>query len=125
MASAKSGIYYTFKVMTPELNVRDPNFLVQCHKWDEYGDEPMATYRLLPNNHSAVGGCSCPAWKANCKHRKCVDELIDRGYIQEAHRWCWAEKAGWTLDDTFNQGMSGLQAFMERGNGDGDGDTKD
>lgn len=103
MVRAKLDVYYTFKVMSePSVSVHSPAFLVHCYKWEEFGDMPLETYKVSPNNRSAVGGCSCPAWTANCKHRKCVEEAIKDGKAYEFHKWRWAERGGWEQNTDFD-----------------------
>lgn len=96
--AGKAHIYYTFKVLTPTLDRSDAGFTVACMKWDEMegSDElPVETYKIAPNNRTVVGGCSCPAWKWDCKHVRCVNEAIADGKLGELHRWRWGEKTGW------------------------------
>lgn len=83
--------YYTFRVIT---NV--PNSMaVDCHKWQEGDDIPSATYRINPLYKGPHGGCSCPAWKWDCKHMKCMLEAIDKGFVDNLHNLRWSEKYGW------------------------------
>jgi hypothetical protein len=94
MVTAKLPVYYTFRVMT-----EDP-LVVECKKWEEFADLPMDTYVIHPDNHSPTGGCSCPAWKNNCKHMKCVREARQDTKINELFHWKWSEKKGWErIDD--------------------------
>lgn len=96
MVKARLDIYYTFKIMSQP----GEQLLVHALKWEEFSDVPIETYRIMPDNHSATGGCSCPAWTSACKHRKCVDEARQDGKINELHKWKWTEKHGWAeVDD--------------------------
>jgi hypothetical protein len=98
----KVKFYYTFQV------VKEPDpgdeklsgWLFNCHKWDELGgNQPIETYKVNTAHH-AFGGCSCPAWKRDCKHLKCVMELLDFGRQHEAWKWRWDEVHGWLgVDD--------------------------
>lgn len=102
--AGKAHIYYTFKVLSGNNHrPEDFEFQVAVHKWDELegSDElPVDTYKVMPNNRTAVGGCSCPAWKWDCKHWKAVNEAIKLGYAGEFHRYKWTERGGWEkLDD--------------------------
>lgn len=90
MVKAKLGFYYTFRLVATE-----PQILVHALKWEEMAEVPAETYKVKPNDHSPMGGCSCPAWTNNCKHMKCVREAITSGKINELYKWQWTEKGGW------------------------------
>lgn len=93
MANPKS-VYYTFR------KVVDEPLVVEARKWDDMvsEEEPIETYRVLPNGN-ALSRCSCPAYR-ECKHFRCVHELIATGRLDNAWEWMWHEKNGWTkLDD--------------------------
>lgn len=93
--------YYTFKVTTPKVDPHSMDFQMEVHKWDAYNDsQPIETYKVAPANKTAVGGCTCPAWKWDCKHVKCCLEARDTGKLDHLWNWMWTEKQGWIeLDD--------------------------
>ena len=95
--------YYTFKVLTPQVEPTSMDFQVECTKWDEFNEDiPEESYKISPANRTAVGGCSCPAWKWDCKHVKCVNEAIADGKIHSLWQWKWTEKKGWEPLDDFD-----------------------
>lgn len=79
--------YYTFKVLG-----QDP-LRFQAVKWDIAG-EPETTYNIDPNAY-CVAACSCPAWRWDCKHRKCVEYILEHHLTGELHKWKWDEVNGW------------------------------
>jgi hypothetical protein len=90
---AKLENYYTFKIVG-----REP-LMVDCVKWDEMG-EPLETYHINPNSFEARTSCSCPAYTWQCKHRKCVEQAMREGRMEELWKWKWDPKGGWQeLDD--------------------------
>lgn len=95
MVKAKLDVYYTFQIMSKP----DEALLIHCKKWEEFSDMPIETYKVMPDNKTAVGGCSCPAWKWDCKHVKCCLEAKQFGYLDELWRWTWSEKGGWVRRD--------------------------
>lgn len=93
MVANRRSHYYTFRVIE-----EGPPIIVEAKKWNDF-DDLEGTYRIDTGNPSNQG-CSCPAYTSQCKHRKCVEEAVERGYAGEFHRWRWDEKQGWIrLDD--------------------------
>lgn len=96
MVRAKLGHYYTFRIISQPNNT----LVVECMKWEEFASQPGTTYKITPHLPGSHGGCSCPAWKDQCKHRKCVTEAMESGKIDELWKWRWDEKRGWQpIDD--------------------------
>ena len=89
MVKAKLAIYYTFR----ELSVSP--LVVEAIKWEDGSDLPLTTYKVDPVNPSYLGGCSCPAYKRDCKHMKCVEEARETQKVGSLHKWLWREKTGW------------------------------
>jgi hypothetical protein len=104
---AKLDVYYTFKIVSGA----GEQLKVHCLKWEEFSDVPLTTYTILPENHSPTGGCDCPAWTSQCKHRRCVDEALKDGKAQEFHKWRWYEKGGWVE----TQDISSIEDMPEIG----------
>lgn len=92
----KPGHYYTFRLVSGN------PLKVDCYKWDELLDEVVETYHIQPNNTTIHGGCSCPAWRNDCKHMKCVKEAIELGRLDELHVWSWKDGV-WTEDQEFHR----------------------
>jgi len=97
MVSKKDQFYYTLKVLTPEAETHSMDFQMQVAKWDVYNEAmPIETYKVSPSNKTAVGGCTCPAWKWDCKHMKCCHEVIASPQkLNALWDWMWTEKHGW------------------------------
>jgi hypothetical protein len=97
MVRQKLPYYYTFQVVKqPEglAGQGSDNWVFNCNKWEEGNERaPTETYKVNTANH-AFGGCSCPAWKNNCKHLACVMHLISpqgEHMMEELWKWAWEE----------------------------------
>ncbi|MEB3025854.1 hypothetical protein, partial [Parvimonas sp. M13] len=89
---AKMGIYYTFRLLA------EHPLKVEAHKWEEFGDMPIATY-VVDTGNPSNRGCSCPAFTSQCKHKRCVEEARERNILGELFQWKWLEKGGWQKTD--------------------------
>ena len=84
MVMAALDHWYTFRVIETE------PLKVECTKWEDGG--PVETYRIDPDNQSPSGGCSCPAWTTNCKHRLALEAARADGKLWEAWKWIWRQR---------------------------------
>jgi hypothetical protein len=88
MVRAALPHYYTFKITSPE----GETLRAECAKWEEGGDIPVEVYKIDTNYRSPMGGCSCPAWTSECKHRRALDEAVADGKAREFWKWIFVEK---------------------------------
>lgn len=80
------GTYYTVRILQTF-----PEVIAECCKWDS-NVRPEEIYRVYPKTSS----CNCVATKRDCRHVMMVRDITDPEFINEAYRWKWDEKHGWT-----------------------------